>query len=140
MLIYQHLGMSRPKFSLADLSRRERQIMEIVYGRGQATAQEVQDDLDSPPSYSAVRAALSLLEKKGLLSHRRDGAKYVFEPVVSSEKAKVSVLKRVLETFFENSAESVVATLLDSRELKVSDTELDRLEQLIAQARMERSR
>lgn len=139
MLINQHF-MARSKFSLTNLSRRERQIMEIVYARGKASAQEVLEDLESPPSYSAVRAALSLLEKKGLLIHGRAGAKYLFEPVVSPEKAKVSVLKRVLEAFFENSAESVVATLIGSRELDVSDKELDRLEKLIAQAREERAK
>ncbi|HRK22557.1 MAG TPA: BlaI/MecI/CopY family transcriptional regulator [Fimbriimonadaceae bacterium] len=132
--------MSRSKFSLADLSRRERQIMEIVYARGKASAQEVQEDLASPPSYSAVRAALSLLEKKGLLTHARVGAKYHFQPVVSPSKAKVSVLKRVLDTFFDGSAESVVATLVGSRELSVSDKELDRLEKVIAQARKERAK
>ncbi len=130
--------MPRLKFSLADLSRRERQIMEIVYARGRASAQEVQDGMESSPSYSAVRASLSILEKKGLLTHVREGARYLFEPVVSPEKARVSVLKRVLETFFENSAESVVATLVGSRELDVSDNELDRLERLIARAKKER--
>ena len=130
--------MSRSKFSLADLSRRERQIMEIVYARGRASAQEVQDDLESPPSYSAVRAALSLLERKGLLTHTRVGSRYLFEPVVSPDQAKVSVLKRVLDTFFAGSVESAVATLVGSRELDVSDTELDRLSKLIAQAKKDR--
>ncbi|GAT32148.1 predicted transcriptional regulator [Terrimicrobium sacchariphilum] len=132
--------MPRAKFSLANLSRRERQIMEIIYSRGRASAQEVLESLESPPSYSAVRAALSLLEKKGLLTHSRAGAKYLFEPVVSPEKAKVSVLKRVLEAFFDNSASSVVATLVGSRELAVSDKELARLEKLITDARKERSK
>lgn len=132
--------MSRSKFSLTNLSRRERQIMEIVYARGKVSAQEVQDDLESPPSYSGVRAALSLLEKKGLLSHVRVGSKYLFEPVVSPSEAKVSVLKRVVDTFFAGSAESVVATLVGSRELSVSDIELDRLGELIANARKERAK
>lgn len=114
--------------------------MEIIYSRGRASAQEVLESLESPPSYSAVRAALSLLEKKGLLTHSRAGAKYLFEPVVSPEKAKVSVLKRVLEAFFDNSASSVVATLVGSRELAVSDKELARLEKLITDARKERSK
>jgi BlaI family penicillinase repressor len=132
--------MAQVKFSLADLSRRERQIMEIVYARNRATAQEVQDDLESPPSYSAVRAALSLLEKKGFLRHRRSGARYVFEPVIETNNAKVSVLKRIAETFFNNSAENVVATLLGRGGLKVSDDELDRLENLIAETRKERQK
>lgn len=130
--------MTRAKFSLADLSRRERQIMEIIYARGRANALEVREAMESPPSYSAVRAALSVLEKKGLLTHSREGSKYLFEPVVAPEKAKVSVLKRILEAFFENSAESVVATLVGSRELDVSNDELARLERLIAKARKER--
>jgi predicted transcriptional regulator len=114
--------------------------MEIVYARNRATAQEVQDDLESPPSYSAVRAALSLLEKKGFLRHRRSGARYVFEPVIETNNAKVSVLKRIAETFFNNSAENVVATLLGRGGLKVSDDELDRLENLIAETRKERQK
>ncbi len=130
--------MPRMKFTLANLSRRERQIMEIIYARGHASAAEVQDGMESAPSYSAVRASLSILEKKGLLTHRREGAKYLFQPVVSAEKAKVSVLKRILEAFFENSAESVVATLVGSRDLEISDRELDRLELLIAKAKKER--
>lgn len=130
--------MPRRMLSLSELSRRERQIMEIVYARGRVSAAEVQEAMEAAPSYSAVRAALSILEKKGLLTHRRHGARYLFEPVVSPDKAKVSVLKRILESFFENSAESVVATLVGSRELEVSDSELDRLERLIAKAKRER--
>jgi len=130
--------MRKPSFSLSNLSRRERQIMEIVYARGEATAQDIQGALESPPSYSAVRAALSLLEKRGLLRHLRSGARYVYTPTVSADAAKVSALKKILETFFNNSAESVVATLLDSRELQVTDQELDRLERLIQEARKDR--
>ncbi len=122
-------------FSLSNLSRRERQIMEIAYARSEVTAQEVQDALESPPSYSAVRAALSLLEKKGLLKHARVGARYVFQPTIPATNAKVSVLKRIMETFFDNSAGSVVATLLGSDELKISRAELDRLERMIQEAK-----
>ncbi len=135
MLIYLHFMKKKQNAGLANLSRRERQIMEIVYARGQASAQEVQDALEDTPSYSAVRAALSLLEKRGLLSHSRAGARYVFAPVVPATSARVSALKRMLETFFENSAESIVATLIGSKELQVSDAELNRLEKLIKEAR-----
>lgn len=113
--------------------------MEIVYARGQVTAQDVQDGLEDGPSYSAVRAALSLLEKRGLLSHSRTGTKYLFAPTVPATSARVSALKRMLETFFENSAESIVATLLGSKELQVSDEELNRLEKLIKEARKGRA-
>ena len=109
--------------------------MEIAYARSEATAQEVQDALESPLSYSAVRAALSLLEKKGLLKHTRVGARYVFQPTIPATNAKVSVLKRIMETFFDNSAGSVVATLLGSDELKISRAELDRLERMIQEAK-----
>jgi BlaI family penicillinase repressor len=128
------------RFSLSNLSRRERQIMEIVYERGQVTAQDVWKALESPPSYSAVRATLSLLEKKGLLVHRRQGARYLFEPTVPAERAKVSALKRLVETFFNNSAEKVVATLIGQNGLKISPDELDRLERLIREAKKDRKK
>jgi BlaI family transcriptional regulator, penicillinase repressor len=130
--------MKLPQLSFSNLSRRERQIMEIIYARGQASALDVQESLESPPSYSAVRAALSLLEKRGLLKHVRIGSRYLFEPTVPAQSAKVSALKKILETFFDNSAENVVATLLGSRELDISDSELDRLEKLIKETRRER--
>ncbi|MEZ0257874.1 MAG: BlaI/MecI/CopY family transcriptional regulator [Chthoniobacter sp.] len=123
---------------LSNLSRRERQIMEIVYSRGSVSALQVLEKLPDPPSYSAVRAALSLLEKKGLIRHARRGLKYFFEPTVSAGDARVPALRRLLETFFNNSAASVVATLLDGEALRVSDEELDRLEKMIRSARKSR--
>lgn len=137
MLIFQHL-MKRDKSALSNLSRRERQIMEIVYAQSAVSAQEVMDKLPSPPTYSAVRAALSLLEKKGLLRHVRRGLRYIFEPTVSADHARVPALRRMLETFFNNSAGEVVATLIDGRALRVSDEELDRMEQMIQTARRNR--
>jgi predicted transcriptional regulator len=124
-----------PTASLSNLSRRERQIMEIVYAHGSVSAQQVLEKLHDPPSYSAVRAALSLLEKKGLIRHARRGLKYFFEPTVSADHARVPALRRLLETFFNNSATSVVATLLDGEALQVSDEELDRLEKMIQSAK-----
>lgn len=138
MLNIQHSMAGR--FSLSDLSRRERQIMEIVYARGEVTAQEVMEALKEAPSYSAVRAALSLLEKKGLLGHKKAGARYVFVPTVPANNVKVSALKRMVETFFENSAVNVMATLIGNKEMKVSEDELDRLEKLIRDARRERNK
>jgi predicted transcriptional regulator len=119
------------------LSRRERQIMDIVYRHGRVTAAEVMDQLPDPPSYSAVRAMLRLLEEKGVLKHEEDGPRYVFMPVVGRDKARRLELKRMLRTFFEGSTEQVVAALLEGADTKLSDTELDRLSQLIDQAKQE---
>ena len=113
--------------------------MEIVYAQSSVSAQEVLDRLPSPASYSAVRAALSLLEKKGWLRHARRGMRYIFEPTVPADSARVPALRRVMETFFNNSVESVVATLLDGKALQVSDEELDRLEKMIRSAKRNRS-
>ena len=119
------------------LSRRERQIMDIVYRHGRVTAAEVMDQLPDPPSYSAVRAMLRLLEEKGVLKHEEDGPRYVFLPVVAREKARRLELKRMLRTFFEGSTEQVVAALLDMPESRLSPAELNRLSQLIDQAKRE---
>lgn len=119
------------------LSKRERQIMDIIYQRGQATAAEVMDGLSDPPSYSAVRALLRVLEEKGHVRHKQDGPRYVFSPTVSRDRARQSVLKQVVGTFFEDSTEQAVATLLDMSAKEMSDAELDRLAELIEQARKE---
>lgn len=118
------------------LSRRERQIMDIVYRRGQATAAEVLADLPDPPSYSAVRALLRVLEEKGHLRHEQQGTRYIFLPTVAREKARRSALKNVVQTFFAGSAAQAVAALLDMQ-TELSDEELDRLAQIIEQARKE---
>lgn len=123
--------MKSSKDALGGLSRRERQIMEIVYAQGRVDAQTVQDLLPDRPSYSAVRAALSSLTKKDKLRHTREGLRYYFEPTVPQDRARASMLSRMLKTFFNNSAESVMATLLDSEELKIGPEELDRLEKMI---------
>lgn len=125
------------KKELNTLSRRERQIMDIIYSRGQATANEVLENLSDPPSYSAVRALLRVLEEKGHLRHTLDGQRYVYSPTVARERAKRSALRGVLQTFFGNSAEEAVAALLDISEKKLSDDELKRMEDLIKQARKE---
>src|SRR5579862_7973544 len=109
MLIFQHI-MSLEKTAFSNLSRRERQIMEIVYAQRSASAQHVLEKLPDPPSYSAVRAALRLLEKKGLIRHRRRGLRYFFQPTVPADNARVPALRRMIATFFNNSAASVVAT------------------------------
>jgi predicted transcriptional regulator len=122
---------------MAQLSRRERQIMDVLYRRGRATASEVLDGLPDPPSYSAVRAMLRLLEEKGVVTHEEDGPRYVYRPVVARDKAQRSELRRVLRTFFDNSAEQAVAALLDLEGKDLSTAELDRLAKLIDDARQE---
>ena len=117
------------------LSRRERQIMDVVYQRGRVTAAEVLGALPDPPSYSAVRALLRVLEEKGHLRHRREGARYVFLPTVPRETARRSALARVVQTFFGGSTQAAVAALIDQSSL--SDTDLDRLRDLIDRARQE---
>jgi len=119
------------------LSRRERQIMDIIYERGRATAADVMDNLPDPPGYSAVRALLRLLEQKGYLIHEQDGPRYVFLPTVSRERARQSALRQMVKTFFDGSAEKAVAALLDMSRLKLSDAELERLARMIDQARKE---
>lgn len=120
-----------------NLSRRERQIMNIIHERGQATAAEVLELLPNPPSYSAVRALLRLMEEKGYLRHETDGVKYVYLPTLARETARKSALKQMLQTFFDNSTEQAVAALLDMSKAKLSQDELDRLSVLIEEARKE---
>jgi len=117
----------------SELSRRERQIMDIVYRRGKATAADVLDDLPDPPTYSAVRAALRLLEEKGLLNHEMDGKRYVYLPTTSRTQARTTALRHLLRTFFNGSPEQVVNALIEDSQ--PSPAELDRLAKLIEQAR-----
>jgi predicted transcriptional regulator len=121
----------------AHLSRRERQIMDVIYSKGRATAAEVLEAIPTPPSYSAVRAMLRLLEEKGYLRHEQDGPRYVFLPTLSRERARQSAMKQLLQTFFDNSAEQAVAALLDMSRAKLSAAELDRLSEMIDKARKE---
>jgi BlaI family transcriptional regulator, penicillinase repressor len=117
------------------LSRRERQIMDIIYKLGQATAAEVLESMPDAPSYSAVRAMLRLLEEKGYLKHDLDGPRYVFVPTVNRDKARKSALQQMLHTFFDGSTEEAVATLLSMSRAKLSKDELDRLSEMIEEAR-----
>ncbi len=125
------------KSSHQNLSRRERQIMDVLFRRTRATAAEIMDNIPEPPSYSAVRAMLRILEEKGHIRHEQDGPRYVFLPTVARDKAKRSALDHLLDTFFEGSAAQAVATLLDSSGSKISDDDLDRLSTLIEKARKE---
>jgi len=126
-----------PKDSNNPLSRREREIMDVIYRTGRASAAEVLDQLTDPPSYSAVRALLRVLEDKGHLRHEEDGPRYVFLPTVPRERARQSALRQILHTFFDGSTEQAVAALLDLSSTKLSEAELDRLSRLIADARKE---
>lgn len=118
-----------------DLSRRERQILDILYKNGRATAAEVQAVLPEPPSYSAVRALLRILEEKGHVRHEQDGPRYVYLPTVARDNAKRSALRHILQTFFDGSAEQAISALLDDSSAKLSSAELDRLARLIDGAR-----
>ena len=120
----------------AQLSRRERQIMDVIYRRGRATAAEVLDDIPDPPSYSAVRAMLRLLEEKGHVRHEQDGPRYVFLPTVNRDRARKSARIHVVRTFFDGSATDAVAALLDA-DAKLSESDLDRLSVMIQNARQE---
>lgn len=119
------------------LSRRERQIMDIIYERGRASAVEVLEALPDPPTYSSVRALLRVLEEKGHLRHEEQGKKYIYLPTQPRQYAARSALKQVLRTFFGGSMENAVATLLSDTDTKVSREELDRLAALIDRAKEE---
>ncbi len=118
------------------LSRREREMMHIIFRMGKATAGEVMEALTDPPSYSAVRATLRVLEQKGHVRHHHDGTRYVFVSTVAREKARASALDQLLTTFFDGSAANVVASLLERKDQLTSE-ELDRLSILIEDARKE---
>jgi BlaI family transcriptional regulator, penicillinase repressor len=118
-----------------DLSRRERQVMDVVYRLGEATVAEVQRELAAPPSYSAVRTFLRILEEKGYLRHRESGPRYVYLPRVPRDKARRSALRRLLRNFFEDSSENLVAALLDAEASRLSPEELDNLAGLVERAR-----
>jgi len=120
-----------------ELSRRERQIMDVLYELGRATSAEVRERLPDPPSYSAVRAMLRILEDKGHLRHEQDGPRYVFFPAVPRETARESALRRVVRTFFDGSAEGAMTALLDLGVEDLDEEALQRLANRIAEARRE---
>ena len=119
------------------LSRRERQIMDILHARREATAAEVLAALPDPPSYSAVRALLRILEEKGHVRHEEDGRAYVFMPVIRKDAARKRALAHLVRTFFDNSAEQAVAALVDLAGPKASAAELDRIAKIIDEAKKE---
>ena len=130
----------RKQATLDRLGRRERQIMDVVFARGRATAAEIREALPDPPSYSAVRGMLRLLESKGYLRHEWEGPRYVYIPTADPERVRSSAVKHLLKTFFSNSMESAVAAMLGATEKSVTDEELRRMARMIEEARRRKGR
>jgi BlaI family transcriptional regulator, penicillinase repressor len=124
----------------AVLSRRERQIMDILYRRGRATATEVMAELSGEPSYSTVRTQLRVLESKGHVWHEEDGPRFVYVPVLAHRAARKSALRHLVDTFFEGSTEKVVGALLGGEGARLSDGELERISALVEKAKREKKR
>jgi predicted transcriptional regulator len=127
--------MTKPKLT-DSLSRRERQVMNILFQRGEATVAEVMGDLPDPPTYSAVRSILRILAEKKLISHREDGPRYVYLPAVSSDRAADEALNQVVKTFFDGSAEAAVTALLRLSDADLAEDEITRLRDRIKKARV----
>ncbi len=123
-----------------ELSKRERQIMNVIYRHKGATSEQVWRQIPSPPSYSAVRATMKILENKGFLTHRKQGRKYLFLPTVSHQRARQSAVRQLVETYFEGSVEAAVAALLRSDRSKLAEGEYRRLIELIRQEEKGRPR
>jgi predicted transcriptional regulator len=119
------------------LTRRERQIMDILYRRGRATASEVMEELSGDPSYSTVRTQLRVLESKGHVRHEEEGLRYVYVPAVPRHAARKSALRHLVDTFFDGSAEKVVGALLGGDAARLSPEELERIAELVAKAKKE---
>ncbi|MEM9556745.1 MAG: BlaI/MecI/CopY family transcriptional regulator [Acidobacteriota bacterium] len=119
------------------LSRREREMMDIVYTAGRISAADIREAMAEPPSYSAVRATLRVLVEKGHLRHESDGTRYLYVPTVPREQARESALKHLVTTFFGGSAQGLVATLLDVESDELSSEDLDRMAAMIDKAREE---
>ena len=122
------------------LTRRERQIMDILFRRGRATAAEVMAELPGEPSYSTVRTQLRVLEEKGHARHEEDGVRFIYMPAVARHAARKSALRHLVETFYDGSSEKAVAALLGGEGSKLSDEQLDRIADLIAKARKDGAR
>jgi BlaI family penicillinase repressor len=123
--------------SAGGMSRRERQIMDILYQKGPSSASEVRAAMANAPGYSAVRAMLRVLEEKGHVKHKEEGLRYVYVPAVARDKAKRSAVKHLLETFFANSPEQVVAALLDVSSTRLTREDLDRMAEMVEKAKRE---
>jgi BlaI family penicillinase repressor len=130
--------MARPRHTA--LTRRERQIMDILYRRGRATAGDVMEELPGAPSYSTVRTQLRVLESKGHVRHEEEGLRYVYVPEVPRHAARKSALRHLMATFFDGSAEKVVSALLGGEGVRLSEEELERIAGLVAKAKKEGAR
>ena len=128
--------MTNPRYSA--LTRRERQIMDILYRRGRAIAAEVMEELSGDPNYSTVRTQLRVLEEKGHVRHEEVGLRYVYEPAVPRRSARKSAMRHLVETFFDGSAEDAVAALLGGEGAKLSDEQLDRIANIVTKSRARR--
>ncbi|GAA5495442.1 Predicted transcriptional regulator [Rubritalea squalenifaciens DSM 18772] len=113
------------------LSRRERQIMDIIYRLGQASAKEVQENLPDPPSYSAVRALLATLETKGMVKHGKESRRYIYKPAITEKKARKSAIQNLLSTFFEGKPQNLVAALLEDEDQELSQKEIEDIRRLV---------
>ena len=122
------------------LTRRERQIMDILYRRGKATANDVMEELPGDPSYSTVRTQLRVLETKGHVRHEEEGLRYIYSPAVPRHAVRRSALRHLVETFFDGSTEKVVSALLGGEGARISDAELERIAEVVAKAKKEGSR
>jgi predicted transcriptional regulator len=120
-----------------DLSRRERQIMDVLFARGRATGQEIQQGLPDNPNYSSVRTILRVLERKGYIRHVEEGLRYIYEPTVPRAAASRSALQRIIRTFFDGSAKEAVAALLDPDAFDLTEKELSELARIIDRAKKE---
>ena len=117
-----------------ELSKRERQIMDVIYRKNSASVKEVLEEIPAPPSYSAVRALINVLEGKGFLKHKKEGKKYIYLPIISHKKAMGSAVKQLLRTYFNDSIEDAVVAIIGTKN-NLSDEDFDRLTGLIAEAR-----
>ena len=135
VLLLQHTKTAMKQPAPRNLSRRERQIMDLLFERGHASAAEIHSGLADPPSYSAVRAALSVLERKGHIRHELQGLRYVWKPRLAREQAQRSALQHLVRTFFQGSIEQTVSALLDEASVKLDPSELARLRALIETAK-----
>jgi BlaI family transcriptional regulator, penicillinase repressor len=122
-----------------NLSRREREIMDVLYARGRATGLEIRDSLGGNPGYSTVRTILRILERKGHVRHEEDGQRYVYAPTVARDAARSSALRRLIRTFFDGSAKAAAAALIDPKSSELSPADLKELETMIRAARKERT-
>ena len=128
--------MTKAKTKLEEtLSRRERQVMDILFRRGEATVADVMGDLPDPPTYSAVRSVLRILVEKDLVTHREDGPRYVYLPAVSPNRARDEALSHVVRTFFDGSTEQAMTALLRLSDTRIPDAAIERLQELVKKAR-----